>query len=124
MFSSSPSGSDVASGLLEAERYPDVARQVVGQFPNIKMVAALRQSLSASFNRWGAMLYDAQSDQPFFSITNDGVYQPFEIKMLSTVLVVEIRSLPGLILLSDRMNIKISNRYSTMQLQLPAWLIH
>ena len=75
------SGSDVASGLLEAERYPEVARQVVGQFPNIKMVATtLRQSLSASFNRWGAMLYDAQSDQPFFSPTNDGVYQPFEIR--------------------------------------------
>ena len=76
-------------------RYPDVARQVVGQFPNIKMVATtLRQSLSASFNRWGAMLYDAQSDQPFFSPTNDGkVYQPLKLGTLSTVLVVEIRSL-------------------------------
>jgi 2-dehydro-3-deoxygluconokinase len=74
-------GEDVASGILEADRYPDVARRVVSEFPNLKMVATtLRQSLSASFNRWGAMLFDATADQPFFSPTTDGVYQPYEIR--------------------------------------------
>ena len=74
-------GSDVASGVLEAERYPDVAKKVIEKFPHLKMVATtLRQSLSASFNRWGAMLFDAAADQAFFSPTIDGEYQPYEIR--------------------------------------------
>ena len=74
-------GSDVASGVLEVDRYPEVARQVIKQFPNIAMVATtLRQSLSASFNRWGAMLFDAETDRAFFSPLHDGVYDPYEIR--------------------------------------------
>jgi len=73
---------DVHSGSLDTARYPDVARQVVEQFPNVSKVAiTLRESLSASHNNWGAMLYDAASDQPFFAPVNgDGNYQPYQIK--------------------------------------------
>jgi len=73
---------DVHSGALDTARYPDVARQVVAQFTNVKKVAiTLRESLSATHNNWGAMLYDAESDQSFFAPLNaDGDYQPYQIK--------------------------------------------
>jgi len=73
---------DVHSGALDTSRYPDVARQVVAQFPNVSKVAiTLRESLSASHNNWGAMLYDAAADQPSFApLDPEGVYQPFQIK--------------------------------------------
>ncbi len=75
-------GTDVHSGTLDTSRYPDVARQVVQQFPNLSKVAiTLRESLSASHNNWGAMLYDAESDQPFFApLDADGDYRPYHIK--------------------------------------------
>lgn len=72
---------DVGSGQLQVQRYPDVARAVVERFPNIRMVATtLRQSLSASHNNWGAMLYESQADEASFSPRHDGVYRPFEIR--------------------------------------------
>ncbi|WP_442505142.1 sugar kinase [Novipirellula sp. SH528] len=73
---------NVHSGSLDTSRYPDVARQVVKQFPNISKVAiTLRESLSASHNNWGAMLFDAASDKSFFApLDGDGNYQAYQIK--------------------------------------------
>ena len=73
---------NVDAGSLNTDRYPDVARQVVKQFPNIGRVAiTLRESLSANHNNWGAMLYDTQSDQPRFApLDADGNYSPYQIK--------------------------------------------
>ncbi len=73
---------DVHSGTLDTSRYPDVARQLVQQFPNVSKVAiTLRESLSASHNNWGAMLYNAVEDKPFFAPLNaDGNYQSYQIK--------------------------------------------
>ena len=73
---------DVHSGILDTSRYPDVARQVVQQFPNVSKVAiTLRESISASHNNWGAMLYDAASDHPFFApLGADGNYESYHIK--------------------------------------------
>ena len=73
---------DVHSGVLDTARYPDVARQVVQQFPNIGKVAiTLRESLSASHNNWGAMLYGAESGQSVFApLDADGNYRSYEIK--------------------------------------------
>lgn len=73
---------DVHSGTLDTSRYPDVARQVAKQFPNLSKIAiTLRESLSASHNNWGAMLYDAKSDQPFYAPLNDeGNYQAYQIR--------------------------------------------
>ncbi len=73
---------NVHSGSLETSRYPDVARQVVKQFPNVSKVAiTLRESLSATHNNWGALLYDALSDQPFFApLDVEGNYQSYQIK--------------------------------------------
>ncbi len=73
---------DVNAGTLNISRYPDVARQVVAQFPNISKVAiTLRESLSATHNNWGAMLYDAAQDEAFYApLDGDGVYTPYQIK--------------------------------------------
>ena len=71
---------DVHAGRLAADRYPDVARAIVGQFPNVKRVAiTLRESVSASHNHWGGMLFDAQEDRAYFAPLRDGRYQPYSI---------------------------------------------
>ncbi|MBC3759217.1 sugar kinase [Hyunsoonleella sp. SJ7] len=73
---------DVHAGKLDTSRYPDVARKVINQFPNVSKVAiTLRESYSASHNNWGAMLFDAKSDKPFFApLDADGNYQSYQIK--------------------------------------------
>jgi 2-dehydro-3-deoxygluconokinase len=53
-------GSDVHAGHIDAARYRDVAIAITERFPNVKRVAiTLRESVSATHNRWGAMLYEA-----------------------------------------------------------------
>ena len=75
---------DVHAGELDTSRYPDVARQVVKQFPNVSKVAiTLRESLSATHNNWGAMLYDAASQRPYFSpLDAEGNYCAYQIKSI------------------------------------------
>ena len=72
---------DAHSGKLDIARYPDVARRVVERFANIGLVATtLRQSISASHNNWGAMLYEAKTGQAMFAPRRGGDYQPYEIR--------------------------------------------
>lgn len=72
---------DVHAGRLSVDRYPEVAQRVVADFPQLSQVAiTLRESVSASHNNWGAMLYDVASKQSYFSPQQDGTYQPYEIK--------------------------------------------
>jgi 2-dehydro-3-deoxygluconokinase len=75
---------DVHAAALDTSRYPDVAREVVKLFPNVSKVAiTLRESLSATHNNWGAMLFDAASDRPVFApLDSDGNYRPYEIKSI------------------------------------------
>ena len=72
---------DVQSGKVASEKYPDVARQIVAQFPQVSLVAiTLRESISASHNNWGAMLFDARADRACFApCSGDGQYQPYKI---------------------------------------------
>ncbi len=76
--------SKVEEGRLEIAKYQDVAEKIIGSYPNIKTIAiTLRESLSASHNRWGAMLYDALSGRAHFAPTDRyGTYQPYEIKSI------------------------------------------
>ena len=73
---------DVHSGSLDTSRYPDVAKQVIEQFPNLSKVAiTLRESLSATHNNWGAMLYDAALKKPFYApLDIKGDYESYQIK--------------------------------------------
>ncbi len=74
-------GTDVDAGVLNLAGYEDVARQIVTKFPNLKLVAiTLRESISASHNNWGAMLFDAATNQACFAPTDaKGKYSPYEI---------------------------------------------
>ncbi len=73
---------DVDAGELNIAGYESVARQIVTEFPNVTTVAiTLRESISASHNNWGAMLYDTGSDSAHFAPTDDrGNYHPYEIR--------------------------------------------
>jgi 2-dehydro-3-deoxygluconokinase len=74
-------GSDVESGRLDIDRYPEVARKIAYEFPNIEKIAiTLRESISADDNRWGAMLYDVPAARAVFAPTRDGRYVPWEIR--------------------------------------------
>ena len=69
--------SNAECGQLDAEAYVDVAKKIVQEFPNIKHLAiTLRESLSASHNNWGALLYNGQ--QAFFAPKSQN-YKPYEI---------------------------------------------
>ncbi len=74
---------DVDSGKLEIEKYPQVAREIVKQFPKVSKVAiTLRESVSATHNNWGAMLYDAARGEAAFAPMRDGAYAPYEIRAI------------------------------------------
>jgi len=74
-------GSEIEHGKLAIDRYPEVAREIVRRFPNVRRVAiTLRESISASHNNWGGMLYDAAADQACFAPEQDGAYRPYEIR--------------------------------------------
>ena len=66
--------------VIDVEKYPDVARRLVDQFPSIQ-VAIIRESHSATHNNWGAMLFDSQYDRSYFAPLNaNQIYQAYEIK--------------------------------------------
>ena len=73
---------DVHRGSLDTGDYPQVARQVVERFPQLRHVAiTLRESLSATHNNWGAMLYEAAHDEAHFAPVDDAKeYRPYAIK--------------------------------------------
>jgi len=74
-------GSDASSGKLDTSRYPEVAEKISAQFPNVSKVAiTLRESISATHNNWGAMLYEKSSGKSFFAPLKNGAYSPYEIR--------------------------------------------
>jgi 2-dehydro-3-deoxygluconokinase len=75
-------GTSVEEGRIDAAAYEQVARTIVARFPNVCQVAiTLRESISASHNNWGAMLFDRASDKACLAPLNaEGQYQPYEIR--------------------------------------------
>ncbi|MFW5742203.1 MAG: PfkB family carbohydrate kinase [Spirochaetota bacterium] len=75
-----PPDSDVEQGRISREGYVEVARSVARRFPKVRHVAfTLRESVSASHNRWGTMLYSVADDAALFAPECDGTYTPYEI---------------------------------------------
>ena len=75
----------VDAGKLAIDRYPQVAAQLIDQFPNVSQVAiTLRESHSASHNDWGGMLYVRDGQHPagkaYFAPEVEGRYQPYPIR--------------------------------------------
>ena len=57
---------DPGSGIIDQRRYEKLTRDVLTRFPNAGIIAiTLRESISASANRWGALLSDG--NEVFFS---------------------------------------------------------
>jgi len=76
----SASGSDVHSGVISVDGYADLAHQIATQFPNLRLIATtLRESISATHNRWGAMLFDTASGLSHFAPRKGDEYHPYEI---------------------------------------------
>lgn len=72
---------DVDSGELEISHYPEVARKIAQRFQSVKKVAiTLRESISATHNNWGAMLFDVVNDKAVFAPMNGAAYQPYAIQ--------------------------------------------
>ena len=75
-----PPDSDVEQGRISREGYVEVARAVAKRFSKVRHVAfTLRESVSASHNRWGTMLYSVDNDTALFAPERDGAYSPYEI---------------------------------------------
>jgi 2-dehydro-3-deoxygluconokinase len=74
---------DVDAGVLGVSKYPDVARRICDEFSGIQMVAiTLRESISATHNNWGGMLYRREADSAYFAPLVDGEYRPYEIRAI------------------------------------------
>ncbi|MEX2287375.1 MAG: sugar kinase [Planctomycetaceae bacterium] len=73
---------DVEAGTLNVDGYHQVARKVAETFPNVQKVAiTMRESISASHNNWGALLYDVDEAQLHVApVDARGRYHPYEIR--------------------------------------------
>ena len=73
---------NVDAGQLNIDGYGAVARKIASDFPNVTHVAiTLRESLSASHNNWGALLYEAGAGDVHFAPSDAaGAYAPYEIR--------------------------------------------
>ena len=72
---------DTSSGNLDVQKYPDIAGKVNAKFPNLKKIAfTLRESISATHNNWGGLLYDTASGTAYFAPMDEGVYSPYQIR--------------------------------------------
>jgi 2-dehydro-3-deoxygluconokinase len=71
------------TGDIDVQKYPDVARKLKEQFPNLKKIAfTLRESISATHNNWGGMLYDAETSKVSYAPTDQGNYSPYQIRSI------------------------------------------
>ncbi len=81
VFGISAGKTSVEAGKLEVAAYTEVAEKLSQMFPKATKIAiTLRESLSASHNNWGAMLYDARVAKSYFApVEAGGQYRPYEI---------------------------------------------
>jgi len=71
---------DVQAGKLDVYGYEEAASEIGNMFSNIGLVATtFRQSISASHNNWGAMLYDCKAKKAYYAPLEGGTYRPYEI---------------------------------------------
>ena len=70
----------VQAGKIDAQKYSEVAEKIIDRFDHVSRVAiTLRESISATHNNWGAMLYTKDSAKAAFAPLSGNSYQPYEI---------------------------------------------
>jgi 2-dehydro-3-deoxygluconokinase len=78
-----PKEVDVHAGKLDFTAYHEVAKEVARQFPQLTHIAfTLRESISASHNNWGALLYETATQQHIVSPMQNENYAPYEIRAI------------------------------------------
>ena len=84
VFGIEAEGSSIEAGELSRDGYVSVAKALAARFPKAGLVAiTLRESHSATWNGWGAMLYDARNAAAHFApLAPDGSYRPYEIRAI------------------------------------------
>jgi len=84
VFGIEAADSSIEDGSLSLKGYEGVAAALGGRFPKAKFVAVtLRESRSATWNGWGAMLYDTAARKAHFApLAPDGTYRPYEIRAI------------------------------------------
>lgn len=84
VFGLEAENSDIESGKLSLDGYRSVAEKISRRFPKARHIATtLRESRSATWNGWGAMLYDTATGQAHFApLAPDGSYSPYEIRAI------------------------------------------
>jgi 2-dehydro-3-deoxygluconokinase len=71
---------DIQARAGAADPELDVARQIAARFPQMTHVAmSLRESISATHNNWGGMLYEVATDRTFRAPLRDDIYTPYAI---------------------------------------------
>lgn len=71
---------DVEKGELDVCAYEDVAAEIYSAFPNLQKIATtFRESISASHNNWGGMLFDCREGRACYAPTKGGEYHPYRI---------------------------------------------
>lgn len=60
-------GTDVDKGIINSESYISVARQINKNFGCKFVATTLRESISASRNKWSGLLYDSEEDKCYHS---------------------------------------------------------
>ncbi|GIW95126.1 MAG: 2-dehydro-3-deoxygluconokinase [Pirellulaceae bacterium] len=75
-------GTNVHTGQLDVEAYGQTARQIARRFPQVRWVAiTLRQSYSADYNGWGALLFDSTREELCCAPCDaNGSYTPYLIR--------------------------------------------
>ena len=61
IFGIKSKGTDVTGGKLNDDGYRDVAEELIKRFNFSTVAITLRESISASVNNWGAMIYDGNN---------------------------------------------------------------
>ena len=84
VFGIEAEGSSIEQGTLSLDGYRGVAAALAARFPKARHIATtLRESHSATWNGWGAMLYDtATATAHFAPLAPDGSYRPYEIRAI------------------------------------------
>lgn len=84
VFGIEAKGSSIEDGVLSLDGYRGVASELAARFPKARWIATtLRESRSATWNGWGAMIYTTASGKADFApLAPDGAYRPYEIRAI------------------------------------------
>ena len=74
---------DCPDTFSRIDEQPYVAEAINRRFPSVQLLATtMRQSISATYNKWGAALYDLSNGCQDVSPCHGGVYEPYDITFI------------------------------------------